>query len=246
MSLRRDIHGAFETITPPLGGMPERVVQTVLADNTGRRRKGRMFIRARVPLSLVAVIAIIALVVAVLVGGRVVQDWNALHHTSPAGETYQSQLAQLEAQPMRIPALASRGDCQSGPYNSVGSYGSGPVYGDGGITTSSDWGIYYHNLVYAERNISGPILVRAVDLFTGRPVIFIGNYAAGPVAGTDTVNGQIYEQRVELVVDTSHASKTTASHKFNWPFLAGVPTGWSGATGWQIDGVGFGEVFLAC
>src|SRR5260370_20735450 len=98
MSLRRDIHGAFETITPPLGGMPERVVQTVLADNTGRRRKGRMFIRARVPLSLVAMIAIIAVVVAVLVGGRLLHDWNLFHRTSPAGEQYQSQLAHLQAQ----------------------------------------------------------------------------------------------------------------------------------------------------
>lgn len=246
MSLRRDIHGAFESITPPLGGMPERVVQTVLAEQRGRRRKDRMLIRARVPLSLVAVIAVIAVVVAVLVGGRLVQDWNAFHHTSPAGDAYQSQLAQLEAQPMRIPALASHGDCRSGPYNSVGSYGSGPVYGDGGNTTSSDWGLYYHDLLYAETNISGPILIRAVDLFTGRPVIFIGNYASGPVVGTDTVNGQVYQQHVELVVDTSHTSRTTASHKFNWQFLAGVPTNWSGSSGWQIDGVGFGEVFLSC
>src|SRR5260370_33238957 len=195
--------------------------------------------RSLVPLSMVAGIAIIALVVAVLVGGRVVQDWNALHHTSPAGETYQSQLAQLEAQPMRIPALASGGDCLSGPYTSVGSYGSGPVCGAGGITTSSDWGISYHTLVYAERNIAGPILVRAVDLFTGRPVIFIGNYAAGPVAGTDTVNGQIYEQRVEPAVDTSPASQTTASHKFNWPFLSEVPPGGLGGTGWRWRCRGF-------
>src|SRR4029077_17583344 len=121
-----------------------------------------------------------------------------------------------------------------------------PVYGDGGSTASTTWGIYYHNLAYAETAIRGPILVRATDLFTHEPVVFVGQYAAGSVVGSDTVDGVAVEQHMELVFDTSLASTSPGTHKFAWHFIAGVPHTWSGSTGWQIDGAGFSEVFVAC
>lgn len=248
MSLRREVHSAFDEVAPSTFGMPERVVKTVLDEGSSRRGREKLIYRMRAPLSLVAVFVLIALIVGVFIGGRLMQEWNAFHKSSPAGSSYESQVAQLEAMPLRIPALKSHADCKPGPYNSVGSYGSGPVYGDGGATSTSDlfWGVYYHNDVYAETNISGPILIRARDLLIDQPVIFVGQYAAGPVVGSDTIDGQTYEQHTELVVDTGHTSKTTASHKFNWLFMAGVPNRWSGSTGWQIDGIGFSELFLAC
>jgi hypothetical protein len=187
----------------------------------------------------------IALVVGVLIGGRLMQDWNSFRKPAPAGGG-QSQLAQLESRPLVLPTPTSQFDCKSGPYNPAGSLGKGPVYGDGGGTSSTSWGIYYHNLAYAETAITGPILVRANDLFTHEPVVFVGQYAAGPVAGPDTVDGVAVEQHTELVFDTSHASTSPTTHKFAWPFIAGVPHTWSGSTGWQIDGVGFSEVFVAC
>lgn len=205
-----------------------------------------MILRMRVPLSLVAVFVLIALVVGVLIGGRLIQDWNSFHNGAPAGDSYQSEVAQLEAAPWRIPVIHSHVECTNGPTNSAGSFGSGPVYGDGGATSKSNWGEYYHNLAYAETKIAGPILVRARDLFTDQPVVFVGRYAAGPVVGSDTVDGRTYQQHVELLLDASHNSKVPAVHKFNWDFIAGVPTNWSGSTGWQIDGIGFSEVFRAC
>ena len=246
MSLRREIHSTFDEIAPSTFGMPERVVQTVLDEGPSRRRKEKLTIRMRAPLSLVAVLVLIALIVGVLIGGRIMQEWNAFHKSSPAGSSYESQVAQLEAMPLHIPAPKSHADCQSGPYNKVSSYGSGPVYGDGGATSTSDWGVYYHNDVYAETDIHGPILIRARDLFIDQPVIFVGEYAGGPVVGSDTINGQVYDQHLEILVNTGHTSKTTASHKYTWLFMAGVPNRWSGSTGWQIDGIGFSEVFLAC
>lgn len=245
MTLRTQIHSAFDEVTPSTFGLPERVVQTVLAEHAGRGRRKRLILRMRVPVSLVAVFVLVALVVGVLIGGRLIKDWNSFHTTAPAGDG-PSVLAQLEARPLNLPTPATFYDCKSGPFNKAGSYGKGPVYGDGGGTSTSTWGVYYHNLAYADTNIAGLILIRANDLFRHQPVIFVGQYAAGPVVGSDTVDGAVAEQHTELVFDTSQASKTRGTHKFAWPFVAGVPTSWSGSTGWQIDGVGFSEVFAAC
>jgi hypothetical protein len=80
----------------------------------------------------------------------------------------------------------------------------------------------------------------------------VGPYAAGPVVGTDMVDGILVEQHAELVIDTTNSSpdlgswSTTRRHSFDWVFTAGVPKNWSGSTGWQIDGPGFSEVFVAC
>ena len=88
--------------------------------------------------------------------------------------------------------------------------------------------------------------MRALDLYTRQPVIFIGQYAAGPAAVSDTVDGHTYDQRPELLLNTSTSDKRATSHEFVWQFVAGVPKSWSGSTGWQIDGIGFSEVFLVC
>jgi hypothetical protein len=246
VSLRRDTHSAFDEIAPSMAGLSERVVQTVLTENSSRHRRKRLMFRVRGPLSLVAVFALIAIVAAGLIGGRVIHDWNLFHNSVPAGDSYQSQVAQLEAVPLRIPTVQSFLDCQSGPYNSVGSYGSGPVYGDGGTASSNDWGLYFHLDAYAETKVAGPILVRALDLYTRQPVIFIGQYAAGPAAVSDTFDGHTYDQHPELLLNTSTSDKRFTSHEFVWPFVDGVPKSWSGSTGWQIDGIGFSEVFLVC
>ncbi len=246
MILRRDIHLAFDEIAPSMSGLSERVVSTVVTEGATRRRKEGMIFRLRAPLSLVAILAVVVLVGAALVGGRLVQDWNAFHKSTPAGQTYESQVAQLEQTPLHIPAVQSHEACKSGPFNSAGHFGSGPLYGVGGAVTGTDWGVYYHNLAYANTKVTGPILVRARDLFTNQPVIFVGQYAAGPVVGSDTVDGKRLDQHLDLLLDTSNASTTVKTHKFDWPFIAGVPSAWSGSTGWQIDGIGFSEVFLAC
>jgi hypothetical protein len=246
VSLRTQIHSAFDEVAPPTFGLPERVVKTVLTESPSRRRREKLILRMRVPLSLVAVFVLIALVAGILIGGRLIQDWNSFHNAAPAGDSYQSEVAQLEARPLVLPTPASNIYCNSGPYHSDGGFGTGPVYGIGGGTSTSNWGTYFHNGAYAETRIAGPILVRARDLFTLQSVIFVGQYAAGPVVGTDTVDGQSYEQHLELLLDESSSSKQNKTHKFDWPFIAGVPNAWSGSTGWQIDGVGFSEVFVAC
>jgi len=248
VSLRSQIHSAFDEVAPSTFGLPERVVQTAVTEIQGHRRRERLMLRLRVPLSLVAAFVLIALVVGVLIGGKLLHDWNLFRSSAPAGGGDQSVLAQLEARPLNFPTPATHGDCMPGPYNSAGSFGKGPLYADGGSTSSTSWGLYYHNLAYAETHISGPVLIRAMDLFTRERVVFVGRYAAGPVVGQDTVDGVAVEQRTELVFDTSQASNDSylSQYKFAWPFTAGVPKSWSGSTAWQIDGVGFSEVFVGC
>lgn len=249
MSLRREVHSAFDVIAPPLEGMPERMVQTVLAEHKARRRKEKMLFRLRAPLSLVAVFLFIALIAAIFVGGRVVQDWNAFHKPVPAGPPH-SALAELEGRPLHLPSLHSILDCNDGPKNSEGSYGSGPIYGDGGGQTTTNKEIYFHNSLYADKAIDGPILVRVRDLFTHQTIVFVGDFAAGPVVDTDTVDGKLVQQHAELVVYTdaqAHAPHLIAStHPYAWLFTAGAPQSWSSSTGWQIDGLGFSEVFVVC
>lgn len=104
MSLRSEIRAAIDEVAPPMGGLPERVVDTVLAEGPARRRRDRMLFRMRAPLSLIAAIVAIALVAAVLVGGRLIQDWNAAHKPLPAGQTNTPTLAQLEAVPLNSPS----------------------------------------------------------------------------------------------------------------------------------------------
>jgi hypothetical protein len=247
VSLRRDTHSAFDEIAPSMAGLSERVVQTVLTENSSRQRRKRLMFRMRGPLSLVAVFALIAMVAAVLIGGRMIHDWNLFHNSAPAGDSYQTQVAQLEAVPLHLPVFTSLLDCKSGPFNSVGSLGSGPVYGDAGPLAPSTWGEYYSVVAYADTDVAGPILVRAIDLFTRQPVIFIGQYAAGPVAVSDTLQGHTYDQHAEVLLNTSTSDKqAVASHRFLWKFIDGVPTSWSGSTAWQIDGIGFSEVFVVC
>lgn len=250
MSLRREVHSAFDVIAPPLAGMPERVVQTVLAEHKARGRKRTMLLRLRAPLSLVAVFLLIALIGLVLIGGRLVQDWNAVHKTTPAGPRL--SLQELEARPLHIPIPAAPNDCVSGPFVLDG-YGSGPIHLNTGPVASTAWGVYSYLLLYADSKVQGPVLVRVVHLFYSDPVVFVGPNSAGPVLQKDTLDGKAVDQHKELFIDTSVTTPnignewaTGHEHQFLWPFILGEPTNSIGAKGWQIDGPDFIETFLTC
>ncbi|HSS60809.1 MAG TPA: hypothetical protein VLK30_05075 [Candidatus Limnocylindrales bacterium] len=248
MSLRREIHSAFEVITPPLGGMPERVVQTVLAQHKGRQRKERMVTRLRISVALVAAVLLVAVAVAAII------SWNSSHNNvAPAGVGL-TPLQQLEARPIRLQVFnKSVLDCKTGPYNAQGSFGAGPIYGDGGSAVRTNWGEYFYNVASADTVISGPIIVRVEDVYKKNvPMVFVGPFAGGPTVGTDVVDGTQYKQHTELVLDENQVDAVarpgwpTEQHRFVWDFLIGIPGSASGGTGWQIDGPGFSEIFYAC
>ncbi|HET9781028.1 MAG TPA: hypothetical protein VFR33_04545 [Candidatus Dormibacteraeota bacterium] len=237
-SLRSDIHSAFEVIEPPLGGMPERVVQTVLADKR-RRRKERMTYRLRISFALVAAVLLLA------VAAAAIMTWNSLHSSniSPAGVGL-TQVQQLEARPLNLPTVATASQCPESPSspNPGFQYGTGPVYADGGQETGSNWGHYWDVIWYAAPNIGGPILVRGRDLMSDtRRVIFVGPYSAGPVVGADAAPNT-GAQHTELVLDAGKPPHRDANHYGYWQIRQGMSSGWVGCVGFQIDGPHFTEI----
>ena len=245
MSLRTDVHTAFDEVAPSTFGMPDRVVRTVVAELPERRRKERWFVRLRAPLSLVAVLLLLSIAVGVLVGGRVARDWNAFTRPAPAG--YQpSELEQLEARPLVLPSLKAGDTCPETPLNQYGLYGYWPVLGAPGSAVSSAWGTYWYPAVVTDSRLTGLVLVRARDLQSGQPVIFVGNSATGPVVGTDTLNGVLIQQRRDLVLDTRHPPlNTLGPGSYTWGITAGRAKGGSACIGWQIDTTGYPtEVFV--
>jgi hypothetical protein len=238
VSLRRDIHSAFDTIAPPLGGMPERVVQTVLAQNKGRRRKETIVFGVRVPFAIAATFLLVALVAAALV------TWNAVHgNTVPAGHGL-TGLQQLEARPLNLPTLKQTDVCPDNPgVNSLGyAFGSGPVYADGGPETPTQWGNYWDVIYFTAPGLTGPVLIRGRDLMsTERKVVFVGAHAAGPAIGNDPAPGT-GAQHTELVLDPSHPQGRAGGYG-KWSVRQGMSRGWIGCVGFQIDGPAFSQTF---
>jgi hypothetical protein len=78
-------------------------------------------------------------------------------------------------------------------------------------------------------------------------LVYVGQYAAGVVIGTDSgVHiGPPAVQRSEVVLDASHHPATSA--KGNWGVYnvrAGIPDTMSPCHVFQVDGDGFSEVFF--
>jgi hypothetical protein len=193
------------------------------------------------------------LIVAGFVGWRVLY-LRGLLNTGPAAPTIeQIELAQLEARPLHLPALQPTGECPVGPLTNIGAgggipaYGSGPVYGVGGSSIATAWGTYFDVTGYTDLHLTGLILMRGRDLKTGQPLVYVGQYATGPVFGTDTIDGKKVQQRLEAVWILGHATPapTGTSQWRVWKVRQGLAKGESGCTGFQFDGLEFSEVFVS-
>jgi hypothetical protein len=202
--------------------------------------------RLRISFTLVAAVLLVAVVAAAIM------TWNTLHSSvSPSGSLEQTTVQQLEARPLHLPVFTSQKACMSGPTNPDRSFGSGPLFRSP-VTSSwnTSWGRYYDYDIYTDVRITGPVLVRARDLFTRDAIVFVGPYAAGPIVGSDVFDGPKVTQRPEAIFDASQATATVdfrgAMHAFVWRFIAGAATDSSGSSGWQIDGINFSETFAVC
>jgi hypothetical protein len=254
VSLRRDVHAAFDEIEPSKLGMSERVVETVLRDRP-RQGSRRLLLHMRAPLSLVATFLLIAVVAAVFIGGGLVRDWTATHHASPATKTNRATLSQLEAVPLNFPGLKQGDTCPNSPgANSLGyDYGSGPVYLNGRLIPeiATSWGYLYDLTFYSAADLTGPVLVRGRDLLSGRPIVFVG--PSSPISSTsgtgkfvaggvvDTIGSEpLYG---ELALDAGHPPLRDASTGFGiWYIRLGVSRGWTGCWGMQIGNLDFQEI----
>lgn len=137
----------------------------------------------------------------------------------------QAQLAQLEARPLKLPAPGADGSCPSTPMTSVKPYknqdstlelyGSGPVYGAGGPTSSSVKHSYYYVTYVAGPTVRGVVLARIETLDRLHQGVFYGKYTAGPIVGTDKVNGQTVELYGELALPVARPS-SKAEQAYEW------------------------------
>jgi hypothetical protein len=257
VSLRTDIHVAFDEVAPSTHGMSERIVASVLSDRSRPRAGFPWSTRLRGVTSMVAVVLLLVMAVGVLAGGRLYRDWSSF--VNRPGQS--SVPAGLEARPLHLPVLSAGQACPAGPSmiipgfgdGTVEGFGDGPVIGQRGPVAHSAWGTYVYQWVITDRSLSGVVLGRGRDLVTGEAVTFVGDYAAGPVTGADTLDGLAVEQHHEALLDTSRPPQNdnppevyfAGSDRYvAWPMKIGLSTGASWCVAFQFDGPGFSEVFV--
>jgi hypothetical protein len=205
-----------------------------------------LFTRNRLVLLAAALVLIIG--ASVFVSARV---YSGLHsgQTVPAVNSAKPAVEQLLARPIQFEHIAAGQTCPAtGPYTN-GLSGGGPVYIDAGPTrdTNTIWGHYGSSEILTPPGMVGPVVIRATDLSSGRPLVQVGPYGAGPVSGTDDVNGETVQQHAYVVLDTDHPPATTyyvSNTRYNlWPNEYGwahTDTGF--CVGVQIDGLSFTEL----
>jgi hypothetical protein len=250
MTLRADITSAYDDIVPASPALRPQIRILVAAERSAGRssRPGRgPWLRAlRGAVALVAALLVVLVVATLLIGGRVMQDWKAFTRSAPA-QNQPSELALLEARPMRLTQIQSGDSCPetplNGPYGGLfpsGMYGAGPVYVAGGSSVSDTWGTYWYLAAVTDPRVTGLVLVRGQDLRTGQPVVFVGRWASGPVVGSDALDGNLAPQYLDLLLDRRHPPLNTGhAGTFTWGFTAGLAAGTSGCIGWQVETTGY-------
>ena len=243
MTLRTELRETLDGVVPsaPPQGLSERMLRTAVGRDH-RRGTMRWTYQLRAPLALVAAFVLIALVGGVLVGGRLMRDWNGLRNAPAATRT----LAQLQEVPVTLPIVQPGGVCPENPgVNPLGyDYGSGPVYVSGKlipeikfVEQSGAAGGLYDLTYYSTPELKGTILVRGRDLVKGRPIQFIAPTGSGFPSDTPPwpLNG-------ELVLDAAHPPSRSASTGYGiWHVRQLIDQDWSGCWGLQIDGSSFSE-----
>lgn len=149
-----------------------------------------------------------------------------------------SDLASLEARPVKLPALGPNGTCPETamttvkPYKdqlvSTQLYGNGPVFGAGGPPSYTKANVFYKVSYLADPTVTGVVLVRIATLDGAHRGVFVGPYGAGPVTGTDTIDGKRVDLHGEAALPVSVAPRdpTLAAGWASWPVLQGVDISW--------------------
>ena len=212
---------------------PFQRLQLELETSTGaviRRRTRRAFM-TRQRFALLAAALVMLLLAGVLVSARVYNNLN------PTSQVPATKVSDLLSRPLKLPTIAAGQTCPDGPY-SAGGLGNGPVFALFGTGSNSDWGSYGFVRLVADPGLNTAVIVRGKDLVLGSPVTFLGQYGIGPVRGSDTVDGQTFQQYDAIELDASHPPVGRM-----WSVYEGLPRGNSGCVGTQVDGPGFTELF---
>lgn len=228
MSLRTEVHAAFDVISPLAGGMAERVVETAQREARTRQRRRRFMLRLRAPIALVAVIVLIAIVAIAVVGSRLITGFGGEHSVSPP---HLPSLTELEHRTWQHKQLTADQNCVNEAF-------AGPVwaYPDDNPPDTA-WGIYSNGHFVLAKGVKGLLLVRVRDARSGAGAVFVSANADGDVVGTDTVDGVAVSQHREAVFDTAGSGYTLdgVGNKI-FKITMGMKHGFSGCFQWQVDG----------
>ena len=164
-----------------------------------------------------------------------------------------AQLARLETRALKLPAMPTDGHCPTGPESSVAPYprayiplnGAGPVYGQGGPQTDSSENSYFDVTLFTDPTVRGVVLGRGQRLDGPQTIFYIGQWATGPVVGTDTVAGKQVELHTELALpgDRRPSNAEAAPGWGIWQFRLGIRKP-RGCTGFQFDTASTSEVWV--
>jgi hypothetical protein len=247
VTLRSEIHTAIDDIAPPAPALPREAVAFVFSNGrlrsreTLRSRSGWELGMRRAG-SLVAAALIGALMITLVIGGRVWRDWN----TQQQNAARQAYIVQLHDRPLHLPAVAPGAVCPQDTINNYhgyyGGYGIGPVVASGGGQRYGlASGTYIDTGYWTAPEVSGLVLIRGRNLETNEPIVFaqppypaVGTGTPwGSVASTEVILGVRVKFHEELLLDKS---KLMPAPDDWWETIQRFPPGSSGCVGIQADG----------
>jgi hypothetical protein len=195
------------------------------------------------PLPLVAALVILAVILALLVGDRLIQGLHSQRELIPSGVALPT-LSELEARPWAHQVLKA-GEACSGQEINGAPITHDPVYPNPINLKTYSWGEYSYGDWIFEKGFAGLAIVRLRDGQKGTNHFFIYENAGGPVVGTLPIDGQTVEQHAEGVVDFSNRSiRADANGWKTFRLNEGHLTGFSLCFEWQIDGTYQGRPFV--
>jgi hypothetical protein len=231
-----------------VSGPLQRLQYELEKPGAARARQGRRIFMTRNRLVLLAAALVLIIGVSVFVSARA---YSALHVGSavPAGSGAKTTVQQLLARPIQFGHIAAGQTCPATGPTTKELVGGGPVYIAPGSTTETDtsWGHYGSSVLLTPPGMVGPVILRSIDLSSGRPLVEVGPFGAGPAYGTDNVNGVAVTQRTYVLLDTDHPPATTydvsSTPYTQWPAEYGwAHTSTGFCVGIQIDGPSFTEL----
>jgi hypothetical protein len=169
-----------------------------------------------------------------------------------------AQLAQLEKRPLKLPPMSKGGTCPDGPHSTISPYqdssntvyvwGSAHVYVAGGPLRTGVRNNYFDVTYFTDPTITGVVLLRGREIGGTLKVVFVGDYAAGLVVGSDTIgDGTQGVLNAEAVLPAANppVNASAASGWGIWNIRQGIDKTFNNCAGLQIDSASGSEVIVA-
>jgi hypothetical protein len=262
-SFRTEFARAIDAVTPPAPWLRSAVRDGLRQ----RRREGWMDRAQRTPAQTrfaIAGLTMAVLAVLVVAALLLAQFYASRQTPAPAGPpsskilttAEQAQLAQLEMRPLQFPSMPANGQCPDGPHSNIFVYpgngtayvwGNGTVFVEGGNGMTTSKYAYFDVTFFTDPTVSGVVLIRGQQLGGRLNVVYVGDYAAGRVVGSDSIGGKPTNQYAEAALPADRPpSNTNAAPGWGiWKIRQGIDRTYSGCTGFQFDTASGSQVIVA-